>query len=302
MTQFKEIDEYRKFTTPAELHKAVNTLKGIVAGMTTDGSTSIDEINELSNWCVLHNHLINRHPFNELIPLIQRVYDDGVVTQEEARDIVWLCNNFVSDSHYYDLITSSIQFLFGLIHGVLSDGVITDDEIHALKNWITMNDYLKGTYPFDEIESLLMSILLDDVITDDERNMLTAFLSNFIDLTESYNLSNSEIEDLKKQYSVEGVCAICQEIDFDGTTFCFTGESERVKRSEISEIITSLGGVFKNSVTNKTRYLVVGNKGNKCWSYSCYGRKIEEAIKRRKDGQLLTIVNECDFWDIVDDL
>lgn len=57
-----------------------------------------------------------------------------------------------------------------------------------------------------------------------------------------------------------------------------------------------------NNVTNKTRYLIVGNAGNPCWAYSCYGRKIEDAIERRKKGQNLTIINEIDFWDTVEDL
>lgn len=302
MTQIKELNEYRKFTSPAELHKAVNTLRGIVAGITTDRETNVDEINELSNWCVIHNHLINKHPFNELIPLIERIYEDGVVTKDEADDIVWLCNNFISDSNYYDLITSSIQFLFGLIHGILSDGEITDDEIHALKNWITTNDFLSGTYPFDEIESLLMSVLLDGKVTEDERKTLIAFFSNFIDLSESYNLNETTLNEMKKEYCIDGICAVCQEIDFDGSVFCFTGESERMKRKDIGEVITSFGGIFKNSVTNKTRYLIVGNKGNPCWAFSCYGRKVEEAIERRKNGQHLTIINEVDFWDILEDM
>ena len=83
MSEIKEIEEYRRFTTPAELHKAVNTLKGIVAGITTDRQISEDEVNELSHWCLCHANLIDRHPFNELIPLIQSIYEDGVVTEEE---------------------------------------------------------------------------------------------------------------------------------------------------------------------------------------------------------------------------
>ena len=125
-----EIEEYRKFTAPAELHKAVNTLKGMVAGITTDRKISEDEVNELSHWCLCHANLIDRHPFKELIPLIQSAYEDEILTSDEADDIVWLCNNFVSDSNYYDLVTSSIQFLSGMIHGILADGEITDDEIH----------------------------------------------------------------------------------------------------------------------------------------------------------------------------
>ena len=51
----------------------------------------------------------------------------------------------------------------------------------------------------------------------------------------------------------------------------------------------------------KTNYLIVGNAGNPCWAYACYGRKIEEAVALRKEGAQVTIVNETDFWDAVDD-
>ena len=302
MSNLQELEEYRKYTSPAELHKAINTLKGIVAGITTDYKISEDEVNELSHWCLCHAHLIDRHPFKELIPLIESAYKDGVLTADESSDIVWLCNNFVSDSDYYNLVTSSLQFLNGMIHGILADGVITDEEIRTLNTWISSNDYLTGCYPFDEIESLLLSILNDGIVTDDERDMLKAFLSNFIDLKSSYNLSSKEIETLRDHYSISGICAICQEIEFDGNQFCFTGQSLRAKRKEIADLITSLGGKFNNSITNKTRYLIVGNDGNPCWAFSCYCRKIEDAVNRRKAGQTLTIVNEVDFWDAVDDL
>ncbi len=302
MKELKEIQDYRKFTKPSELHKAINTLRGIVAGITTDYKINDDEVNELSHWCLQHADLIDRHPFNELIPMIQSAYQDGILEESEANDIVWLCNNFVSDSDYYNLVTSGLQFLGGLIHGILADGVITDSEIRTLKSWIISNDYLSGCYPFDEIESLLMTILMDGKITEDERNMLTAFLSNFIDLKYSYNLTSVNMDALKSKYSIGGICSVCQSIDFKNNLFCFTGQSTRATRNEIATIICHEGGEFKNNLTNSTRYLIVGNDGNPCWAYSCYGRKIEDAINRRKAGQRLTIVNEVDFWDIIDDL
>lgn len=302
MSNFEELEDYRKFTTPAELHKAINTLKGIVAGITTDRKVNDDETHELINWCMAHSHLANRHPFSELLPLIERACEDGIISSDEASDIIWLCNNFVSDSHYYNLATSSLQFLTGLIHGILADGEISDEEIHKLKEWIRANDYLTGCYPFDEIESLLLTILADGEVSDDERNILKAFLSNFVDLRVSYNLHEPEINKLKEQYSIGGICAICQEIDFEDNLFCFTGQSARAKRNDIADIIQAHGGRFSNNVSNKTRYLIVGNEGNPCWAFSCYGRKIEDAVNRRKNGQKLTIVNELDFWDIIDDL
>lgn len=206
--QFKEVENYRKYTSPAELHKAVNTLRGLVAGITTDRTVSDDEINELSNWCLVNSKFSSRHPFSELIPKIKEIYEDGIITEEESADILWLCNNFVSDSDYYDLITSSIQFLSGLMHGIMADGEISDKEVYALSDWVRTNEYLSGCYPFDELESLICTVLADGKIDDDERNILKSFFSNFIDLTTSYNLNESELESLRSKYSVQGICSI----------------------------------------------------------------------------------------------
>ena len=71
--------------------------------------------------------------------------------------------------------------------------------------------------------------------------------------------------------------------------------------AEVVETITQLGGKARSSVSAKTDYLVVGNAGNPCWAYACYGRKIEEAVNLRKEGASVVIVNETDFWDAVDD-
>lgn len=302
MSYIKESEEYRIFTAPAELHKAINELKGIVAGITTDCNINEDEVNELAHWCLCHAHLDNKHPFNELIPLIKSIYEDGIITETESKDIVWLCNNFISDADYYNLITSSLQFLTGMIHGILADNVISDEEIRMLKKWTTANDFLSGSYPFDEIESLLLSILQDEIITEDERNTLKAFLGNFIDLKTSYNLNDIEMNSLKEKYSIHGICAACQELDFKNNLFCFTGQSLKAKRKEIAELVISLGGEYNDHITNNTRYLIVGNNGNPCWAFSCYGRKVEDAVKRREKGQNLTIVNEIDFWDIIEDM
>ena len=298
----KEIEEYRTFTGPQELHKAIYTLRGIVAGIRADSQINTDEINELIYWCTSHEHLEDKHPFTELIPVIEDACEDGVITKEELQDILWVCDNLCSvDNPYYDQITSSIQYLCGIIHGMLADNTLADDEILALHAWIKDNDYLTGTYPFDEIESLLSSILMDGVITEEERNMLMAFFSNFIDISTSRTINYDELLALKEKYSIEGICSICQDIDFDGSTFCFTGKSKVAKRNDIAKIITDHGGKFSSNVSKKTRYLIVGVDGNPCWAYSCHGRKIEEAMTLRKSGQNLTILSEVDFWDILED-
>lgn len=290
---------YRQFTKPAELHKAVNTLRGLVAGISCNDGVSPTEIQEMSHWCSLHAHLRDRHPFSELLPVIEASLQDGVIDEEEQKDILWLCNNFTDSSSYYDDVTSSIQFLNGMIHGMMADGDLDEKEIHTLRLWLDSNDYLQGTYPFDELTAMVHTILEDNVITKDEKNSLLAFMSNLIEFKDSYNLVEADFTALREKYSVSGVCAYCPEVEIPGKLFCFTGESYRSTRAEIRDEVERLGGTFRPNVSKKTDFLVVGNAGNPCWAYSCYGRKIEEAMNLRKEGAKVQIINETDFWDAI---
>lgn len=290
------IREYRIYTKPAELHKAVNTLRGIVAGISCSDGVSADEMQEMVHWCSIHAHLRDRHPFSELLPVIEKSMQDGFIDESEQSDILWLCNNFVDEAKYYDAMTSSIQFLNGLIHGIMADSQLTDSEINILRLWLKSNDFLSGTYPFDELYSIIHDILQDGRIEDSERNSLLAFMSNLIEFKDSYNLCEADFTLLREKYSIGGICARNPHIEFQGKNFCFTGESCKATRAEMKQQIERLGGTFKSSVSKNTDYLVVGSGGNPCWAYSCYGRKIEEAIELRKSGSKVLIVNELDFW------
>lgn len=293
--------DYRLYTQPAELHKAINTLRGLVAGIGADDTFSETEALELSNWISLHRDFIDCHPFSELIPMVENVCVGKALSEDTRKDILWLCGSFAAEGKYYDVITSGVQFLSGLVYGLLADGELTDDEILTLKTWLDSNDYLCGTYPYEELYSLVTSILADHSVSEDERNTLKAFIGNLIDFTSSFNLSEPEFRKLREEYSVAGICAMCPEIEFKGRIFCFTGESSK-PRSELEAIVAGLGGVVRSSVSTKTDYLVVGHEGNPCWAFSCYGRKIEEAIEIRKNGGKVQIVDENDFFDAVADL
>lgn len=295
------LSEYQTFTKPAELHKAINTLRGLVAGLKADSNVSSKEINELVHWCELHAPLRNRHPFSEILPVVERACEDGVIDESESKDILWLCSNFVDNNSYYNWITSSLQFLSGLIHGIMADGELSDNEIFTLKKWLDSNSFLEGSYPFDEINSLLYSVLEDKTITLREKEELVAFFSNFVDFSSSLNLIESEYVDYRKKYTVSGICAMCPEISFETKTFCFTGESYCSTRKEMTEAVQKLGGIVRSNVSSKTDYLIVGNAGNPCWVHACYGRKIEEAMAIRKNNGKVIIVNETDFWDSVED-
>jgi BRCT domain type II-containing protein len=97
------------------------------------------------------------------------------------------------------------------------------------------------------------------------------------------------------------VCAIDPEITVSGNRFVITGESSQSSRQEFIISVERFGGIVTTAVSGKTNFLIVGDEGNECWTYACYGRKIEKAMQLRKEGKEVIIVHENDFWDWVAD-
>lgn len=283
----------------AEFEKTFNSLIGILKGMTADNVIDETEIEELQNWCILHYDKKDRSPFNEIIPIIEASIEDGILTDDEIEDILWVCNNYVNKNQYYDIITSKIQELQGILHGIMSDNYVSETELRYLKNWLDENYLLETVYPYDEIYSLVFDVLRDGKIDLGEQLLLKAFFVDFIDTTASYNINKGEYEEYKKNLNISGLCALAPNIEFDNRAFCFTGESRKVKRKDFAEIVQKYNGIFHKNVRMDTNYLVVGDAGNPCWAFSCYGRKVEKAMQLRKKGKDILIVHEVDFWDAI---
>lgn len=294
-------EHYKTYTKKSEFDKALHELNGILIGISIDKQINEKEILELKTWINTHHHILNYNPFREIYEVIVNAIEDNIVDDEEKKNIEWITNKYINSNVFYDVITSDLQRLQGIFHGILSDNIITDDEIYQLDNWLDENSHLIGFYPYDEITSLLTSILADKIITEKEKNHLKVFFSEFIIEDPTSKIDFEEIRELKKSISFAGVCTTNPQITFEDKQFCFTGKSNKSGRDEIIKTIKSLNGSYVNSVSSKTHYLIYGDGGSPCWSYSCYGRKIEEAVNLRKKNNGIQIIYEADFWDAVED-
>lgn len=79
--------------------------------------------------------------------------------------------------HLPNIEKRTIQELHGLATAFIYDGVISDSEISLLTDWLNNNEFLYDTWPVSRLIELLHEILEDGVITDDERKELLTFLS-----------------------------------------------------------------------------------------------------------------------------
>jgi hypothetical protein len=290
-------NDYAKFCSPGIVDKAMNSLEGVLKGIAFDNKINIAEVEKLRQWCILYADYEHRSPFKEITFFINQCLEDDYLTSEEIEDILWLCNSFKASGKYYGVITSDIQKLHGILVGVLSDGIIADDEVLKLNQWLKDNNHLVKTYPYEELCSILSVILDDKIIDETEKQLLKEYFGQFID--PSINIGGITSE-LKQVIHINGICSVNPDIVFHDKRFCFTGASQRTTRSALADIVTSYGGTFVDSVNKKLDYLVIGDNGNPCWAYTCYGRKVEQAISLRKEGCPLLVIHENDFWNAIE--
>ena len=286
------MNEYMIFSGPARLHKTLSCLKGILKGITADSKVSADEIVRLKEWIESNAEFKDKHPFTEIFPELSEIMADGAITEEELANLTWLVDQLTVNTAFYDEGTSAIQELHGLMMGILADGKITTEEIEGLSRWIDANAQYKTIWPYDEVESLVTSVLTDKVVDETEQQRLKHLFQEFATWPHRTVLKPETL-------TLSGICALTPEIMCPEKVFCFTGESSRCPRAEIEKTIFGKGGKYWDKLTLKTDYLVVGAAGNPCWAYSCYGRKVESAVKNRVKGAKTLIVHENDFWDSV---
>ena len=288
---------YLKFTNRSRLDKSVNSLLGIIEGISIDGVINSSELSLLRLWISEHNELKNKHPFNELVPVIEEAVADGVLTQDEREDIVWLCEKLRS-TEFFDQTTADLQRLHAILGGIVADGQISEEELRGLSGWLDDHEHLRTCWPYDEVGSLITAVLADKKIDEKEHKMLKEFFSEFLAVLDNRTIVSPSIAD---GTTLVGLCAVCPDIKFEESKFCFTGASARYTRNQLAQIVSDFGGEFVGSMTAKVKYLVIGADGNPCWAYACYGRKVEKAVELRKSGNRVLIVHENDFHDAVAD-
>lgn len=287
---FNRADQY---CSKSKLDKAVHTLEGLLRGVAADDIITDEEKNAVSQWIDEHQHFAARHPFNEIIPELEQVFSNDDM-EERVQDILWLCDKLKDVKIFYDVTTADMQTLQGIINGILADNIIEVKELQYLLEWIQEHPHLKGLWPYDEIESLAIGILEDGIIDDEEHETLLRFFDDF------QRYVNDERGDvIAENMTVQGICAVDPEIQFENMCFCVTGKSTKASRKEFENKIKELGGTVTGKVGKGLDFLVIGAGGSSCWTYSCYGRKIEKAMKLRKEGTRVAIVHEYDFWDAV---
>ena len=153
----------------------LNELIGIIKGVSFDGVINEKEIESLRIWVGKNRNLAYARLQVSLINKVDDVIADNVITEEERCELLEKCEQIQQE-----LINDNgkIYELNGIISGIISDGIINDDEIYHLKRW--MDNYrqiLKANEASFKISSAIEDILEDGIVTEHEKNELLKMLS-----------------------------------------------------------------------------------------------------------------------------
>lgn len=278
-----------------ELDRSIHLLEGILKGVAFDQEINTQEIDELHHWIKYHEDYGKHYPYTVLIPLLSTALADRVITEEEKQDILWFCNKVSTENFFYDLVFSDLQRLQGILHGILSDKIIRDEEILSLEEWLNDKVHLKSYYPYDELVSIIDDILEDQIITEQERKLLERYCIEFVnkDLLSAY--TEEDIQSLKSKMTISAICATDPTIDFHKKTFAITGQITKGEKKRLIDKLTEKGGQYSHKISDKVNYLIIMDTSALLWAFEPFGRKIDQALKLRLSGIPLVIVSKKDF-------
>lgn len=277
---------------PEKVAADMRVLEGLLKGVALDGKLQPVEALALRDWCSAGGRDATRPPFNDVVAKVQAAIENGALDEQERADLLWMCEKATSPNMYYDLAAADMQRLSGLLAGVGADRNVTERELAGIRAWLDAAQYLKGSWPYDETDAVLTRVLADGRIDEDEHRFLVAFTRSFLDGPARPGADTG----LGADFLRYGACAVNPAITFAGKRFCVTGTGPPAARSRVARAVADLGGVPVLHVGRDLDYLVVAAERDVAWAFSCFGRKVEEAIALRKEGLHVTIVHEDDFW------
>lgn len=173
----------------------------------------------------------------------------------------------------------------GLVRGLLgASGELTEDGLRALARWIKTNTDGWG-WPLDVIGERIHRAYAHGV-DHHELAEITEILRELIGTEQSDSLRGSTELPLTHPPPT---------IYFEGRRFVLTGRFYIGSRAHCEQMVIDRGGICTAQVGKKTDFLVIGRFASRDWLHTSYGRKIEEAVQRQREGSGIAIVSE-DHW------
>jgi hypothetical protein len=179
-----------------------------------------------------------------------------------------------------------MEEIFGLIRGIMCDGVVTQREVLALGNWLRANEDIIDQWPANVLIDRLQLIFTDGRLTEDELQdfgELLRLVAGDAPIPGKIGSSRLPIDYPEPP------------IHFEDRVFVFTGEFAR-RRADCEREVIRRGGRPEKNVTKRSDYVVIGGLASRDWKHSALGTKIAKAMDYRAAGGSPSIISE-EHWE-----
>ncbi len=105
--------------------------------------------------------------------MVEVAIKDNILEAHELEGIRHCAERLQITSSFYSKETNEIQQFHGILGGISADVVISEGEQENLQTWINDHYHLKGSFPLDEIESMVSAVLADGIVTPEEHTLLS---------------------------------------------------------------------------------------------------------------------------------
>jgi len=282
--------------------RAVESLHGVIAGISCDYVTSDEEITRLRGWIEQHHSLHGLEPFKTVLAELDRILEDSVIDEDEREEFLEWCHGFLDGKVMAtDSVTTAIRRVHGFLQGIVIDGVIDDHEVYDLRDWLEEYEWARDAWPFGDVWALVERIVEDGKISPEERMELEDFCAQFVEIKQDCTVVEANPPDKWMQNgaphfgSVDGLFEATQ-VTIPDRRFCFTGKARTGKRADLQAKVEEMGGIVAKSISCDLDYLVIGALSQPAWIYATYGRKVEQVLANRHHrGAQTKIVSEAQF-------
>ena len=289
MAVTKEVDSQplaEAFGFTHQKEKALNGLRGILAGIVADEEVNEKELLFLDAWLKSQQYLANHDDVVGILQQVGEILQDGVITPEELAGMQSAIEVLIGEKAGDAAVgMGRIDELIGFLTGVASDGVLNDQEVDALFSWLNRNETIRGKRPASVIVNRPNSVLEDGIITEEERHDLMVTVNQVTG-------NDNSAPDVSYESSTEVWEDVVGDIKVAGSTFRLTGEFVSGDLDTVDTNLRLRGAETSPNVNKNVDYLVIGTLASRDWLYTAHGRKIEKGLLLKRKGVNINYITE----------
>lgn len=271
------------FNFTREKNEAMHGLKGILIGIVADRQLNEKELLFLDAWLQSQKYLSDDKDVVSILTRVGDILENGHISPGELEKMQAQIEEIASEraTPISDRV-GQLDELIGFVTGIASDGVLNDDEIHALSTWLQGNVSIHNMWPASIIVDRVSGVLAGGKIRDEERAELLAVINRIT------GGSTKVVFEVASEVWEDPI----DRLEFAGKTYSLTGDFVNGNRDAIESFLHGLGAKTHSNVNRDVDYLVIGTLASHDWLYGTHGRKIEKALLLKREGENIKILTE----------